>query len=206
MLSLLFLLWLAPSTALVRPLPLLVPGTVRYSTPRTVVARAAPLRATVSFRPWFFYAERSKAVAERAGADGASWVGAVGLSVVGGCLLVSSVFRTVFTTVPLGSALPLRRLAEVLGFTLLMWAAALFVTPILVLGLWRLGLWRLGTSAPVQRCVQERKTTHHNGFLRPHPPAPPPAQHHTPATAQASSCTGPMTGCHFPVSLGAACC
>ena len=47
-------LWLAPSTALVRPLPLLVPGTVRYSTPRTVVARAAPLRATVSFRPWFF--------------------------------------------------------------------------------------------------------------------------------------------------------
>ena len=156
--------------------------------------------------PLVFYAERSKAVAERAGADGASWVGAVGLSVVGVCLLVSSVFRTVFTTVPLGSALPLRRLAEVLGFTLLMWAAALFVTPILVLGLWRLGLWRLGTSAPVQRCVQERKTTHHNGFLRPHPPAPPPAQHHTPATAQASSCTGPMTGCHFPVSLGAACC
>eukprot|EP00964_Phaeocystis_antarctica_P001590 scaffold838_cov64-Phaeocystis_antarctica.AAC.1 len=100
-------LWLAPSTAFVRPLPLLVPGTVRYSTPRTVVARAAPLRATVSFRPWCFYAERSKAVAERAGADGASWVGAVGLSVVGVCLLVSSVFRTVFTTVPLGSALPL---------------------------------------------------------------------------------------------------
>merc|ERR1719272_1986296 len=147
-------LWLAPSTALVRPLALLVPGTVRYSTPRTVVARAAPLRATVSFRPWFFYAERSKAVAERAGADGASWVGAVGLSVVGVCLLVSSVcllVPTVFTTVPLGSALPLRRLAEVLGFTLLMWAAVLFVTPILVLGLWRLGLWRLGTSAPVQR-------------------------------------------------------
>ena len=165
-------LWLAPSTALVRPLPLLVPGTVRYSTPRTVVARAAPLRATVSFRPWFFYAERSKAVAERAGADGASWVGAVGLSVVGVCLLVSSVFRTVFTTVPLGSALPLRRLAEVLGFTLLMWAAV-FGTPILVLGLWRLGLWRPWTSAPVQRCVQERKTAHHNGFLRPLPPRPP---------------------------------
>ena len=122
--------------------------------------------------PLVFYAERSKAVAERAGADGASWVGAVGLSVVGVCLLVSSVFRTVFTTVPLGSALPLRRLAEVLGFTLLMWAAV-FGTPILVLGLWRLGLWRPWTSAPVQRCVQERKTAHHNGFLRPLPPRPP---------------------------------
>ena len=200
-------LWLAPSTAFVRPLPLLVPGTARYSTPRTVVARAAPLRASVA---WFFDAERSKAVAERVGADGASQVGAVGLSVgacvVGGCLLLSSVFRTVFTTlVPLGSALLWQRLALALGLTLLMWAVVL-APPILVLRFWR--PW---PSAPVQRCVQERKTAHHKGLLRPLPPAPPPAQHHTPATAQASSCTGPMTGHpmtgrHFPVSLGAACC
>ena len=158
MLSLLFLLWLAPSTALVRPL--LVPGTVRYSAPRTVVARAAPLRASGSSRPWFFDAERSKAVAERVGADG-SVVGAVGFSVVGVCLLVSSVFRTVFTTlVPLGSALPLRRLAVVLGVTLLMSSAVVLGPPILVLGLWR--LW---TSAPVQRCVQERKTRCGQDFL-----------------------------------------
>ena len=201
-------LWLAPSTAFVRPLPLLVPGTARYSTPRTVVARAAPLRASGA---WFFDAERSKAVAERAGADGASRVGAVGLSVIGGCLLVSSVFRTVFTTlVPLGSALLWQRLALALGLTLLMWAVVLG-PPILGLCLMRRGLWRPWPSAPVQRCVQERKTAHHKGLLRPLPPAPPPAQHHTPATAQASSCTGPMTGHpmtgrHFPVSLGAACC
>ena len=134
MLSLLFLLWLAPSTALVRPL--LVPGTVRYSAPRTVVARAAPLRASGA---WFFYAERSKAVAERAGADGASRVGAVGLSVIGVCLLVSSVFRTVWGVplVPLGSwALLWQRVAVALGFTLLMWAVVL-VPPILVLRFWK---------------------------------------------------------------------
>merc|ERR1712028_258378 len=110
-------------------------------------ARAAPLRASGSSRPWFFYAERSKAVAERVGADGT----VVGLSVVGVCLVVSSVFRTVFTTlVPLGSAPLWQRVAMALGLTLLMWAVVLG-PPILGLWLWRRGLWRPWPSAPDQR-------------------------------------------------------
>ena len=63
---LLLLALLAPSTALVRPLPLLVPGTVRYSTRRARGAEArwsrvqplSGLRASGSFRwrgAWFFF-------------------------------------------------------------------------------------------------------------------------------------------------------